>query len=78
MDRPGIIGRLLLESPSLFISNRQVLKSSGGFRQWPARVFIAMGTKESGNLTAIDRWSRMFVNWNTICAAPDWEMTACW
>jgi predicted alpha/beta superfamily hydrolase len=49
MDRPGIIGRLLLESPSLFISNRQVLKSSGGFRQWPARVFIAMGTKESGN-----------------------------
>jgi predicted alpha/beta superfamily hydrolase len=49
MDRPGIIGRLLLESPSLFISNRQVLKSSAAFRQWPVRVFMAMGTRESGN-----------------------------
>ncbi len=29
-------------------------------------------------LTAIDRWSKMFANWNTICAAPDWEMTGCW
>ena len=28
MDRPGVFGRLLLESPSLFISNRQLLRSS--------------------------------------------------
>jgi predicted alpha/beta superfamily hydrolase len=49
MDRPGIFGRLLLESPSLFISNRQLLKSSRSFRQWPARVFMAMGTREAGN-----------------------------
>ena len=48
MDRPGIFGRLLLESPSLFISNRQLLKSSRAFRQWPARIFMAMGTKEAG------------------------------
>ncbi len=49
MDRPGVFGRLLLESPSLFISNRQLLKSSRSFRQWPARVFMAMGTREAGN-----------------------------
>ena len=49
IDRPGIFGHLLLESPSLFISNRQLLKFSRGFRQWPAKVFIAMGTRESGN-----------------------------
>jgi len=49
MDRPGVFGRLLVESPSLFISNRRLLKSSGAFRQWPARIFIAMGTREAGN-----------------------------
>jgi predicted alpha/beta superfamily hydrolase len=49
MDRPGIFGRLLLESPSLFVSNRQLLKSSRVFRQWPARIFMAMGTKEAGS-----------------------------
>ncbi len=49
MDRPGIFGRLLLESPSLFISNRQLLKVSRAFRRWPERVFIAVGTREAGN-----------------------------
>jgi len=48
MDRPGVFGRLLLESPSLFISNRQLLKSSRAFRQWPAKVFMAIGTREVG------------------------------
>jgi enterochelin esterase-like enzyme len=49
MDRPGIFGRLLLESPSLFISNRQLLKLSRAFRQWPERVFVAVGTREAGS-----------------------------
>ena len=48
MERPGVFGRLLLESPSLFISNRRILKSSRHFRPWPAKVFLAMGTRESG------------------------------
>jgi predicted alpha/beta superfamily hydrolase len=48
MDRPGIFGRALLESPSLFVSNRRILKSSRHFRQWPAKVFLAIGTRESG------------------------------
>src|SRR6476646_957175 len=49
LDRPGIFGRLLLESPSLFISNRQLLKLSRAFRQWPERIFIGIGTKEAGS-----------------------------
>jgi predicted alpha/beta superfamily hydrolase len=49
MDRPGIFGRLLLESPSLFISNRQLLKVSRVFRQWPERIFVGIGTKEAGS-----------------------------
>ena len=46
--RPGIFGRLLLESPSLFVCNRRMLKYSHAFRQWPERIFLAMGTKEAG------------------------------
>jgi predicted alpha/beta superfamily hydrolase len=50
MDRPGIFGRLLLESPSLFVFNRQLLKSSRAFRQWPDKIFMAMGTNEAGSV----------------------------
>lgn len=49
MERPGIFGRLLLESPSLFVSNRQFLKFSRAFRQWPEKIFMAMGTNEAGS-----------------------------
>jgi len=48
MDRPGMFGRLLLESASLFVSNRRLLKYSRYFRQWPKRIFIAIGTREAG------------------------------
>ena len=48
MDRPGIFGKLLLESPSLFVSNRRLLRISRAFRSWPEKVFLAMGTNEDG------------------------------
>ena len=48
MDRPGIFGRLLLESASLFVSNRRLLKYSRYFRQWPEKIFLAIGTREVG------------------------------
>jgi predicted alpha/beta superfamily hydrolase len=48
IDRPGIFGRLLLESPSLFISNRRLLRDSRAVRQWPEKIFLAMGTHEDG------------------------------
>ena len=48
MDRPGTFGRLLLESPSLFVSNRRLLRNSRAFRSWPERIFMAMGTNEDG------------------------------
>lgn len=46
--RPGVIGKLLLESPSLWASNRQIIRQSRGVRQWPERVFLATGTSEVG------------------------------
>lgn len=46
--RPGVIGRLLLESPSLWASNRQLIKESQEVRGWPERIFLATGTAEAG------------------------------
>jgi enterochelin esterase-like enzyme len=46
--RPGVIGRLLLESPSLWASNRQLILQSHGVKRWPERVFLATGTAEAG------------------------------
>jgi len=48
IQRPGVFGGLLLESPSLFISHRRILKFSRLVRQWPAKVFLAIGTREAG------------------------------
>jgi len=46
--RPGVIGRLLLESPSLWVSNRQLIKDGRQIRTWPQRIFMAIGTAEAG------------------------------
>ncbi len=45
--RPGLIGRLLIESPSLWASNRQAIKESRKVRIWPERIFLAAGTAEA-------------------------------
>jgi enterochelin esterase-like enzyme len=56
--RPGVIGRLLLESPSLWASNRQAIKESRVVRVWPEKIFLAVGTEEAGsperNRTVVD------------------------
>jgi len=46
--RPGVIGRLLLESPSLWASNRQIIRQSRQIKRWPERIFLATGTAEAG------------------------------
>jgi enterochelin esterase-like enzyme len=47
--RPEMIGRLLLESPSLWASGRQLMKESRSVRVWPERMFLAVGTAEAGS-----------------------------
>jgi predicted alpha/beta superfamily hydrolase len=46
--RPGVFGRLLLESPSLWAAHRQIIKQSRTVRRWPERIFLATGTAEAG------------------------------
>jgi enterochelin esterase-like enzyme len=47
--RPGVFGRLLIESPSLWASNRQVIKESRTVRIWPEKIFLGVGTAEAGS-----------------------------
>src|SRR5271156_207841 len=49
MVRPGLIGRLLIESPSLWVSNRQAIRESRTVRNWPERIFLGVGTAEAGS-----------------------------
>jgi predicted alpha/beta superfamily hydrolase len=49
MARPGVIGRLLVESPSLWASGRQLMRESRSVRVWPERIFLAAGTAEAGS-----------------------------
>jgi predicted alpha/beta superfamily hydrolase len=49
MARPGAIGRLLLESPSLWASGQQLIRESRSVRIWPERIFLAAGTAEAGS-----------------------------
>ncbi len=46
--RPGMFGRLLIESPSLWASNRQAIRDARDVTRWPQRIFLATGTAEAG------------------------------
>lgn len=48
MAVPGAFGRLLVESPSLWVANRQILRDARRVRQWPDKIFLAVGTREAG------------------------------
>ena len=56
--RPGLIGRLLLESPALWASNRHLTRQSRTVKRWPEKIFMAIGTAETGkasiNQSAVD------------------------
>ena len=46
---PGVFGRLLIESPSLFVANWKILDECRRFQNWPTRVYLGMGTRETGS-----------------------------
>lgn len=46
---PGVFGRLLIESPSLFAADAKILDECRTVRDWPARVCLGMGTHEAGD-----------------------------
>jgi predicted alpha/beta superfamily hydrolase len=49
IKRPEVFGRVLIESPSLFIGNQKLLRLSRRAKRWPERIYLAVGTRESGD-----------------------------
>ena len=48
IERPGTFGRLLIESPSLYVGGGYMLRRARGAETWPARVYLGVGTAETG------------------------------
>lgn len=46
LTRPGLFGRLLLESPSLGVGNGAMLERAKTFHAWPERIDIGIGDQE--------------------------------
>lgn len=45
--KPGTFGRLLLESPSLYVGRRHMLRLARRAERWPSRVYLGVGTAET-------------------------------
>ena len=45
---PGVFGRLLVESPSLYVHDSQLLKDLRKVKSWPGRIYVGVGTNELG------------------------------
>ena len=48
IHRPGVFGRLLVESPGLYVNGAAVLDEAEGFEAWPRKISLAVGTNEEG------------------------------
>jgi len=46
LSRPGVFGRLLLESPSVGVGNGVMLTRAQTFTRWPARIVMGIGSAE--------------------------------
>jgi predicted alpha/beta superfamily hydrolase len=44
---PGVFGRLLLESPSLYVGNAFLLRKARSATRWPSRIYLGVGTRET-------------------------------
>ena len=45
--KPGVFGRLLLESPSLYVGREYLLKRAPRAARWPGRIYLGVGTWET-------------------------------
>jgi len=52
---PAVFGRLLVESPSLFVAKRKILEESRRARSWPQRMYLGVGTRETGQAEKDER-----------------------
>jgi predicted alpha/beta superfamily hydrolase len=49
IKKPNVFGRLLLESPSFYVSEAQILKDSQNIKKLPDKIYLGVGTNEEGS-----------------------------
>jgi predicted alpha/beta superfamily hydrolase len=49
ITKPGTFGKLLIESPSLYVGNEHLLRRATGVERWPGRMYLGVGTAETRN-----------------------------
>ena len=47
MVKPGVFGKLLLESPSLYVGREYLLAMARHVTRWPGRIYLGVGTSET-------------------------------
>ncbi len=47
MSKPGIFGKLLIESPSLYVGGEYMLGKAAHVTRWPGRIYLGVGTSET-------------------------------
>ena len=47
MTKPAIFGKVLLESPSLYVGGEYVLRKAAEVVRWPGRIYLGVGTSET-------------------------------
>jgi predicted alpha/beta superfamily hydrolase len=47
VEKPGVFGRLLVESPSLYVGGEYLLKRARQVTRWPSRIYLGVGTAET-------------------------------
>jgi predicted alpha/beta superfamily hydrolase len=45
--KPGVFGRLLLESPSLYVGGGYLIERARRAERWPGRIYLGVGTAET-------------------------------
>jgi predicted alpha/beta superfamily hydrolase len=45
--KPGVFGRLLVESPSLYVGRGYLLRLARKAQRWPSRIYLGVGTSET-------------------------------
>jgi enterochelin esterase-like enzyme len=58
MTNPGVFGRLLVESPSLYVGRGTLLRQARKVRRWPQRIYVGVGSAETWR----DDWNRETVS----------------
>jgi predicted alpha/beta superfamily hydrolase len=48
MQRPGVFGMLLAESPTFNVYGDEIITEAGSIHAWPRHVYIGVGTNENG------------------------------